>query len=79
MREEYTNQLGAFQYRGHTIEAHVARTTARPKRRSAKQAGSGSWILQIGAARYTAFPATPHDTEENVRERIKGWVDEHLP
>jgi hypothetical protein len=79
MREEYTNQLGAFQYRGHTIEAHVARTPARQKKGSARQAGPGTWILQIEAIRYPAFPATPHDTADNVRERIKRWVDEHLP
>ena len=70
----YVDQIGAFQYKGHTIEAHVAkpRTSGKPNRRT-----TPVWTVMVDGERFGAFPASPDDTEEEIRERIKRWVDEH--
>jgi hypothetical protein len=72
------DQLGAFRYKGHTIDAHVVRT----KSGSPKGLGertSGVWTIRIGKDRFAAFGASPDDTEHEIRERVKQWIDEHFP
>lgn len=69
----YVDQLAAFRFQGHTIEAHVARVGAPGARRA------GTWVLVIDDERYIGFPASPADTEDEIREKIEGWVKEHLP
>jgi hypothetical protein len=71
----YVDQLGAFRYKGHTIEAHVARQGKGPR----TEGSPGIWTLRIGKEQFAVFPASSADTEREVRERIKQWLDEHLP
>jgi hypothetical protein len=77
--EPYVDQIGAFQYQGRTIEAHVVRP-GRGESRSGELKGKKTgpvWEVMIDGERFGAFPASPDDTAESVRERIKRWVDEH--
>lgn len=76
MSKGYVDHIGAFRYKVHTIEAHVERPQIRGAKRLTSNAGI--WIILVDGARYSAFPATPDDTEEGIRERIKLWIDEHL-
>lgn len=80
MSKGYINQLGAFQYKGRTIEAHVVKpVTARPKNRKGPRRSRAIWTVTVDQDEFGLFPVSPDDTEEQVRERIKRWVDEHLP
>jgi hypothetical protein len=74
MRKGYVDQIGAFQYKGNTVEAHVVKpkTRARADRRT-----TPIWTITVDGEPFGAFPASPDDTEEEVRERIKRWIDEH--
>ncbi|HWM27822.1 MAG TPA: hypothetical protein VNQ14_05150 [Woeseiaceae bacterium] len=75
MTKGYVDQIGAFQYKGHAIEAHVVRPgpTATADRRT-----TPIWTVTADGERFVAFPASPGDTEDEVRERLKRWADEHL-
>jgi hypothetical protein len=76
----YIDQLGAFQYKGRTIEAHVVKpATARKKNREGPRRSRAIWTVTVDSDQFGLFPASPDDTEEQVRERIKRWVDEHMP
>jgi hypothetical protein len=75
----YVDQIGAFQYQGRTIEAHVVRP-GRGEARETKPKGKKTgplWVVMVEGERFGAFPAAPDDTAETVKERIKRWVDEH--
>jgi hypothetical protein len=74
----YTHQLGAFRYKGHTIEAHVVRTKS-GSLKGLNKFTSGVWSIRIGKDQFAAFPASPDDTEDQVRDRVKLWIDEHFP
>jgi hypothetical protein len=74
----YTDRLGAFRYKGHTIEAHVVRTKS-GMLKGPNERTSGVWNIRIGKDQFAAFRASPDDTEEQVRERVKLWIDEHIP
>lgn len=71
----YVDQLGAFRYKGRIVEAHVVREGKGPR----TERTPGTWTLRIGKDEFAVFPASPADTEGEVRERIKQWLDEHLP
>jgi hypothetical protein len=73
MRKGYVDQIGAFQYKGNTVEAHVVK----PRKRSSDRRTSPIWTVTVNGERFGAFPASPDDTEEEIRERIKRWIDEH--
>lgn len=75
MTKGYVDQLGAFHYKGRTIEAHVVREGKGPRTERAP----GIWNIRIGTDEFAVFRASPADTESEVRERIKQWLDEHLP
>lgn len=74
MTKSYVDQIGSFQYKGHTIEAHVVKpmTPATADRRV-----TPIWTVTTDGEHFGAFPASPDDTEEEVRERLKRWLDEH--
>jgi hypothetical protein len=74
MKKGYVDQIGTFQYKGCTIEAHVVK----PRSSSAERRTTPIWTITVNARRFGAFPASPDDTEDEVRERVKQWVDEHL-
>jgi hypothetical protein len=74
----YTDQLGAFRYKGHTIDAHVVRPKS-AGRKGLSERTSGVWSIRIGTDQFAAFRASPDDTEHEVRERVKQWIDEHFP
>jgi hypothetical protein len=74
MRKGYVAQIGAFQYKGKTVEAHVVK----PRTRSSDRRTPPIWTITVDGERFGgAFPASPDDTEEEIRERIKRWIDEH--
>lgn len=75
MMRGYVDQLGAFRYKGHTVDAHVVRQGKGPR----TERTSGTWNIRIGKDQMALFPASPNDTEADVRERIKRWLDRHLP
>jgi hypothetical protein len=70
----YVDHIGAFQYKGRTVEAYVVRPG--PDRASEKAVPV--WTVTVDGKRFGVFRASPNDTEEEVRERIKRWFDEHL-
>jgi hypothetical protein len=77
--DSYVDQIGAFQYKGRTIEAHVvrpARGEAKENERKGRKTGP-LWVVMVDGEHFGAFPPSPDDTAEAVRERIKRWVDEH--
>ena len=71
----YVDHIGAFQYRGRLIEAYVVRLQGGSKRGK----NVPIWTVTVDGERFGAFPASPDDLEEEIRERIKRWVDEHFP
>jgi hypothetical protein len=71
----YVDQLGTFRYKGRNIEAHVVRDGRGPRTERAP----GRWAIRIGSDEFTIFPASPADTESEVREKVKQWLDDHLP
>ena len=75
MTRGYIDQLGAFRHKGHTVVARVVREGKGPR----TERSSGTWEIRIGKDQFAAFPASPTDIEEDVRERVKQWLDEHLP
>ena len=77
MTKGYTDQLGAFRYKAHTIDAHVVSTKAGSHKGSGES--PGVWTIRIGKDRFSAFLASPYDTEDEIRERVKQWIDEHFP
>ena len=78
MTNGYVHQIGTFQYRGHTIEAYVVKPTPAPGSGHAPQRPIPIWAVKVDNDRFDAFPASPGDTEEEVRERLERWLDEHL-
>jgi hypothetical protein len=78
--KESVDQLGAFEYKGRTIEARVVKpVTARKKSRQGPRRSRAIWTVTVDKDQFGLFPASPDDSEDQVRERIKRWVDEHLP
>jgi hypothetical protein len=75
----YVDQIRAFQYKGHTVEAHVTRPAFQPRAKGLERRAPPLWIVIVDGDRFGAFPTALDDTEEEVRERIKRWIDEHLP
>jgi hypothetical protein len=74
MARGYVDKLGAFRYKGHTIKAYVIRRgKGRPEQ------SSDTWNIRIGRDQFALFEASPTDTEDEIRERVKRWLDEHLP
>jgi hypothetical protein len=73
MTDGYVHQIGAFQYKGRMVEAHVVKPKAS---KSADRRTTAVWTVSIDGERFGAFPASPDDTEEEIRERIKRWIDE---
>ena len=78
MTKGHTDKLGAFRYKGHTIDAHVVRTKS-VSHKGPGERTSGVWTIRIGKDRFAAFRASPDDTEHEIRERLKQWIDEHFP
>jgi len=72
------DQLGAFRYKGRTIDAHVKRTKSR-SHKGLSERTPGVWTIRIGKDRFAAFLASTDDTEHEIRERVKQWIDEHFP
>jgi hypothetical protein len=60
MTRGYVDQLGAFRYKGQTVDAHVVREGKGPR----TERSSGTWEIRIGKGQFAAFPASPSDTEE---------------
>jgi hypothetical protein len=77
---EYVDQIGTFQYKGRTIEAHVVKRgpTTTPGGGPAGRRTLPIWTVMVDEDRFRAFPASPNDTEDEVRERLKRWIDEHV-
>ena len=79
MTKGYVDQIGTFQYRGRTIEARVVKpVSAAPGSKAAPRRTIPIWTVKVDDDRFDAFLASPGDTEEEVRERLKRWLDEHL-
>jgi hypothetical protein len=78
MSKGYVNQLGPFHYRGHTVEAHVVKLTGGTEERSDPRRALPFWTASVDDRRYHLFPASPDDTEFQIGERIKHWIDEHF-
>lgn len=78
MTRGYVDQIGTFKYRGHTIEAYVVTPPPAPSKGQAPRRAIPIWTVKVDNDRFDAFPASPGDTEEEVRERLKRWLDEHL-
>jgi hypothetical protein len=73
-------KIGAFQYKGHTLAASVVKPATVPAPEGQKGLPPRAfWRITLGSDRFDGFPAWPDDTEHGVRERIKRWVDQHLP
>jgi hypothetical protein len=70
---KYVDHIGAFQHKGRTVEAYVMRPTGGGARGKAVPL----WTVTVDGERFGVFPASPDDTEEGIRERIKRWIDEH--
>lgn len=78
MPKGYVDQIDAFHYRGRLIEGHVVRPAAAADERRDPSRERAFWTVTLEDEQFLAFPASPTDTEELVRERIRRWVDEHL-
>jgi hypothetical protein len=75
----YVDQIGTFQYKGHTIEARVMKPgPTAPGGGQASRRTTPIWTVTVDEDRFGAFPASPDDTEDEVRARLKRWLDEHL-
>ena len=78
MSPGYVDQIAAFQHRGRTIEACVVRLEASGDERRDPPRARAFWVAVIDNVRYNLFPASPDDSEEEIRLRIKGWLDGNL-
>ena len=78
MTRGYVDQIGTFQYRGHSIEAYVVKPAPAPDSGQEPRRAIPVWTVKVDNDRFDAFPASPGDTEAEVRARLKRWLDEHL-
>ena len=71
------DDLGVFSYKRTTISARIFWDLV-PEGESFSY--QGTWMiftLKGGWSTYPAFRASPDDTEDEVRERVKHWLDQH--
>jgi len=74
----YVDQVAAFQHRGRTIEACVERPKPSADERRHPPRARAFWVATVDNVRHHLFPVSPDDSEEEIRSRIRRWLDENL-